>query len=246
MVHVRLSPMDFGNMRFRSAMEAMAKFLCSHVEYWENFCDIICESYSWSLETYKSELKDWLDVIRKRRCKGSADDEYIERIERLFHLCRKPADINDMRGLAPEYVFYWICKTQAGEERWSIVQGCSVSLDQKMVQCAHEDASKKTVDLGAWHFQWQYGVFAEIKVSPYSFQEIDARYLLVLREMLQDCDGVHYHICLFSLEEEGFMETKAEQAGFTIAEDTVVLHRNDIFSVNPLQARENACLRLKR
>ena len=79
MVHVRLSPMDFGNMRFRSAMEAMAKFLCSHVEYWENFCDIICESYSWSLETYKSELKDWLDVIRKRRCKGSADDEYIER-----------------------------------------------------------------------------------------------------------------------------------------------------------------------
>lgn len=237
MVHVSLSPMDVGNMRLRSAMEAMAKFLCNHEEYWGNFCDIICESYDWSLETYASELKEWMDIIRAKRCKGSADEEFIGRMEGLFHLCSQPTDINDMRGLAPEYVFCQICKKHAGRNGWSIAQGCSVSLDQALVRCVCGEESKTTVDLGAWHFQRQYGVFAEIKVSPYSFREIDAQYLMTLRRMLQAHDGVRYHICLFSLEEKGFMEAKAESEGFAIAEDTLVLHRNDIFSVDPLNER---------
>lgn len=240
MIHIYFATMDRKNMRLVNAADHMAAFLYNNQQYWNNFCDIICESYSWSLTDYKDQLNEWLYLITDRRCKDEMDDTYISEVKRFFDCCKKNEDISDIRGLMAEGMLYYVFKLLSKEEKgWSIRRGCSVEIEEDTVKFIDENCSKKTVDIGAWHFQRQSGVFSEVKVSPYSFYDVDAKYLLKLREKLQCYEEVKYRICLFSLEEPGFLETKVQEKGFDIDDRTMIIHRGDVFEMSPLSFEDS-------
>ncbi|MBO6305738.1 MAG: hypothetical protein J6M62_11800 [Selenomonadaceae bacterium] len=236
MIYVRFTPSDYGRtVKARSAAESMAKFLCrtatKDMRYVKNFCSIMRNSYNWDIENYLANLEPFFELIYIRKAKDNDEKQYIQLVKNLYGTCKIDSDINIMRGFMMEYLIWQACQKNRSRN-WSMNMGCTVTINDRLVHIELQNESKKTVDVAAWCQMGLCGFFIESKSHPKYFQNKDAKYLEALRTELTKYTDITYKICLFSLDANGLLEKYAEQEGYSIQDDTLILNENNLFSVN--------------
>lgn len=236
MIRVEFNPSDYGRtLKSQSAAESMAKFLCrtatKDMRYVRNFCSIIRNSYNWAMSNYLDNLEKFFELIYIRNAKDDNEEQYVQLVKNLYGTCKNDSDINIVRGLMTEYLVWQACQKDR-PRGWSMQMGCTVTINGRLVSFCLQNESKKTVDVAAWCQMRLCGFFIESKTHPKYFQNKDAEYLTALRAALIKHDDIKYKICLFSLDADGLFERYAEQEGYSIEGDTLVLNEGDLFSTN--------------
>lgn len=235
MIRVEFNPSDYGRtLKSQAAAESMAKFLCftatKDMRYVRNFCSIIRNSYSWDMNNYLDNLEEFFKLIYVRNAKDNNEDRYVQLVKNLYGTCKTDDDINIVRGLMMEYLVWQACQKDRPRRGWTMKMGCTVTINGHLVHIVLQDESKKTVDVAAW-CQLR-GFFIESKTHPKYFQNKDAKYLTALRTELLKYDDIKYKICLFSLDAKGLLGRYAEQEGYSIEADTLILDERNLFFTN--------------
>ena len=238
-VQITLTSKDRDHINFRSAAERMAKFLYNHREYMRNFVYIIRNSYDWNENNYKINLQKYLypnvRFLQKEYWNTEAEECYKNNVTYMYSLCKNNVEINILRGMLPEYLNYHICKLQSNRN-WSVMLGCSIKInDDQTIFVKENDKSKMTVDVGAWNFYNQCGIFSEVKVSPDAFNKIDALYLQTIRKVFKTFNEIKYKIYIFSLERIKLMKSKINSLNYELENDTIILDEVSIFEEKFLQ-----------
>ena len=236
-IRINFERLDRGNVSFRSAAERMAKFIYDHQEYFYHLAYVVRVSKNWTFNNYQEELTKYTNPLKPTMTASAHNEkleqEYIYTLTNLYGLCKKDADIHILRGILVEYVFSTTCKAQSNRD-WTLEVGCAVKINGRTVEykCNEIDESKKTVDLGAWNFFKQSGIFAEVKVSPDVFGDKDCGFLQCLRNILRFHDLVRYKIYVFSLKQKNLMKAKIESLGYPLDIDTIILAPDNLFTEN--------------
>ncbi|MBP3721924.1 MAG: hypothetical protein J6I62_01550, partial [Selenomonadaceae bacterium] len=130
MVCVEFIEKDYGKtINTRSAAEGVAKFLCNctddnlRLRYIRNFCQIIRRSYDWSIQNYLDQLEHYFNRLRNMKITAALDEDYFNRVKKLFNNCKTDDDINIIRGLATEYLIWQACR-KTTPRTWIMKMGC--------------------------------------------------------------------------------------------------------------------------
>ncbi|MBR6012514.1 MAG: hypothetical protein IK062_01865 [Selenomonadaceae bacterium] len=234
-IQVYFKRLDYGNIRFHSVAERMAKFVCNHQEYLFHLAYVIRNSKNWTLKDCQEKLCSYIDPIRPIMTVSNRDEKsdqnYTDILKYSYGLCKKDVDVNILRGVFAEWLFSCSCSTKLTRD-WKYEVGCAVEIDGKKVEYRNDATaeSKKTVDLGGWNFSEQSGIFAEVKVSPDVFDGKDCGFLQCLRNTLRLYDFVRYKIYVFSLRQKNLMKERIESLGYPLSSDTVILAPDNLFA----------------
>ncbi len=233
---INFKRLDYGNIKFHSVAEKMAKFVYEHQEYFYNLAYVIRTSKSWTLRNCQKELRKYTNPLKPAmtmfRRDEKLDQDYVDILKCSYGLCRNDADIHILRGILAEYVFSNACKVKKPNGNWKLETGCAVEIDGQKVEYRNDVVtdSKKTVDLGGWNFSEQKGIFAEVKVSPDVFCSKDSGFLQNLKNILVRYKFICYKIYVFSLEQKNLMREKIESLGYAVGSDTVILDPASLFT----------------
>jgi hypothetical protein len=227
MVIINLERKDRQLFSFRNITEAIAACVIAHPIYLSQFIQFIRNSSQYDVDRFHKTIARIQQRIQKKRCPANSDDEYVKLLGGLSRACKKSDDVNDLRGILAEQIFFQCFNRLSLGRDWTIRMGCSVKINGEIVFCRLGDESKITVDLAAWCFNRQVGKFYEVKVSPYAFKEVDCAYLSLLYSRLANAGLTDYKIGIFSLDDPILFLERIRSQGIVLHDEIAVLSIRD-------------------